>query len=100
MNANATHPFETNLDRHPSNYIPLSPVSFLTRAASAFADKIAVIDRYLKRGGSLLIMADPLFRAGPIQSVTLRTCQRVILISASSSYRAQCVAGTTWHQDC
>src|SRR6266853_1679381 len=44
MNTNDTHPFETNLDRHPSNYIPLSPVSFLTRAASAFADKVAVID--------------------------------------------------------
>src|SRR6476661_8557211 len=41
---NAAHPFETNLDRHPSNYIPLSPVSFLTRAASAFANKLAVID--------------------------------------------------------
>src|SRR6202011_3191090 len=44
MKTNDTHPFETNLDRHPSNYIPLSPVSFLTRAASAFADKVAVID--------------------------------------------------------
>src|ERR1700726_4595679 len=44
MNTNDTHPFEMNLDRHPSNYIPLSPVSFLIRAASAFADKVAVID--------------------------------------------------------
>src|SRR3984885_890696 len=44
MNANDSHPFETNLDRHPSNYIPLSPVSFLTRAASAFAGKVAVVD--------------------------------------------------------
>src|SRR6201988_5053810 len=44
MNANGTHPFESNLDRHPANYIPLSPVSFLTRAASAFAGKFAVID--------------------------------------------------------
>src|SRR6476659_10250938 len=44
MNTNDTHPFETNLDRHPSNYVPLSPVSFLTRAASAFAEKVAVID--------------------------------------------------------
>src|SRR5580765_8482376 len=44
MNANDTHPFEANLDRRPSNYIPLSPVSFLTRAASAFANKLAVID--------------------------------------------------------
>jgi fatty-acyl-CoA synthase len=44
MNSNDRHPFETNLDRHPSNYVPLSPVSFLTRAASAFARKVAVID--------------------------------------------------------
>jgi fatty-acyl-CoA synthase len=44
MATNSAHPFEKNLDRHPSNYIPLSPVSFLTRAASAFADKVAVID--------------------------------------------------------
>ena len=44
MNANDTHPFEANLDRQPSNYVPLSPVSFLTRAASAFAGKVAVID--------------------------------------------------------
>jgi fatty-acyl-CoA synthase len=44
MNASDPHPFEMNLDRHPSNYVPLSPVSFLTRAAGAFADKVAVID--------------------------------------------------------
>ena len=44
MNASDPHPFETNLDRHPSNYVALSPVSFLTRAAGAFADKVAVID--------------------------------------------------------
>src|ERR1700726_243895 len=38
------NPFESGLDRTPSNYVPLSPVSFLSRAASAFADKVAVID--------------------------------------------------------
>jgi fatty-acyl-CoA synthase len=40
----AQHPFETGLGRTGANYVPLSPVSFLTRAASAFADKVAVID--------------------------------------------------------
>src|SRR6266478_5922770 len=44
MSAKRPHAFEANLDRHPSNYIPLSPVSLLARAASAFADKVAVID--------------------------------------------------------
>jgi fatty-acyl-CoA synthase len=38
------HPFETGLDRTGANYVPLTPVSFLTRAAGAFAQKTAVID--------------------------------------------------------
>jgi fatty-acyl-CoA synthase len=38
------HPFEADLDRNQANYVPLTPVSFLTRAASAFAEKFAVID--------------------------------------------------------
>src|SRR5215218_8078543 len=39
-----SHPFETGLDRTGANFAPLTPVSFLTRAAQAFADKTAVID--------------------------------------------------------
>ena len=38
------HPFETGLDRTGANYVPLSPVSFLTGAARAYGNKIAVID--------------------------------------------------------
>jgi len=44
MTGTSSHPFETGLDRNSANYIPLTPVSFLTRATSAFADKTAVID--------------------------------------------------------
>jgi hypothetical protein len=38
------HPFDTGLDRHPANFVPLSPVSFLRRAGASFRDKTAVID--------------------------------------------------------
>src|SRR3984957_1029966 len=38
------HAFETGLDATQANFVPLSPVSFLTRAATAFADKVAVVD--------------------------------------------------------
>ena len=38
------HPFETGLDRSGANFAPLTPVSFLARAAQSFADKTAVID--------------------------------------------------------
>ena len=37
-------PFETGLDRAAANFVALTPVSFLTRAADAFADRVAVID--------------------------------------------------------
>ena len=44
MTQAAQHPFETGLDRVGANYVALTPVSFLTRAAKAFGNKTAVID--------------------------------------------------------
>jgi fatty-acyl-CoA synthase len=37
------NPFETGLPRGPANHVPLSPLSFLARAAAVYPDKIAVI---------------------------------------------------------
>jgi fatty-acyl-CoA synthase len=36
--------FEQDLGRRPANYVPLSPVSFLTRAAHIYGPRTAVID--------------------------------------------------------
>ena len=38
------HPFETGLDRGGANFVPLSPTTFLRRAAAAFERTVAVID--------------------------------------------------------
>ncbi len=35
--------FERDLDRRPANYVPLSPVSFLLRAARIYPNRVAVI---------------------------------------------------------
>ncbi|HVZ07608.1 acyl-CoA synthetase [Rhodopila sp.] len=35
--------FDQDLDRTPANHVPLSPVSFLTRAARIYPDRVAVI---------------------------------------------------------
>ncbi|MEO8007705.1 MAG: AMP-binding protein, partial [Betaproteobacteria bacterium] len=40
---NRISPYETGLDRNPANYVPLSPLSFLSRAAEVHPDRIAVI---------------------------------------------------------
>src|SRR4051794_5935473 len=36
-------PFEQDLDKNAANFAPLTPLSFLERAASVFPDRIAVI---------------------------------------------------------
>ena len=43
MTESTRHAFETGLDRGRANYVPLTPVSFLARAAGAFAHKTAII---------------------------------------------------------
>jgi fatty-acyl-CoA synthase len=37
------HPFATDLDRNPANFVPLTPVSFLERAAETYPGKLAVV---------------------------------------------------------
>ncbi len=37
------NPYETGLDRNPANYAPLTPLSFLERAAYVYPDRAAVI---------------------------------------------------------
>ncbi|MEL6372710.1 MAG: acyl-CoA synthetase [Pseudomonadota bacterium] len=39
----APHPFEQNLDKTPANFQPLTPLTFLERAALVFPDRTAVI---------------------------------------------------------
>jgi fatty-acyl-CoA synthase len=37
------HPFATDLDRNAANHVPLTPVSFLARAADVYPGKVAVV---------------------------------------------------------
>lgn len=43
------NPYETGLDRNAANYQPLSPLSFLKRAAEVYPRKIAVVHGALRR---------------------------------------------------
>jgi fatty-acyl-CoA synthase len=43
------NPYNTDLDRNPANYQPLTPLTFLERAASVFPDKTAIIHGELRR---------------------------------------------------
>ncbi|KJS40950.1 MAG: acyl-CoA synthetase [Roseovarius sp. BRH_c41] len=43
------NPYNTGLDRTPANYQPLTPLSFLERAASVFPDHTAIVHGALRR---------------------------------------------------
>jgi fatty-acyl-CoA synthase len=45
----ANSPYDTDLDRNPANFQPLTPLGFLERAASVFPDHIAIIHGPLRR---------------------------------------------------
>ncbi|GJL83958.1 MAG: acyl-CoA synthetase [marine bacterium B5-7] len=39
----SSNPYQTGLDKNPANYVPLSPISFLERAARVFPDHTSII---------------------------------------------------------
>jgi len=45
----ATNPYNTDLDRNPANFQPLTPLTFLERAASVFPDHTAIRHGALRR---------------------------------------------------
>lgn len=45
----AANPYNTDLDRNPANYQPLTPLTFLERAASVFPGHTAIIHGALRR---------------------------------------------------
>jgi fatty-acyl-CoA synthase len=45
----AKTPYDTDLDRNPANFQPLTPLGFLERAASVFPDHTAIIHGTLRR---------------------------------------------------
>ncbi|WP_342070696.1 acyl-CoA synthetase [Yoonia algicola] len=45
----STHPYNTDLDRNPANHQPLTPLTFLERAASVFPDHTAIVHGPLRR---------------------------------------------------
>lgn len=44
-----TNPYNTDLDRNPANHQPLTPLTFLERAASVFPDHTAIVHGTLRR---------------------------------------------------
>src|SRR5512143_869005 len=42
-------PYDTDLDRNPANFQPLTPLGFLERAASVYPDRTAIIHGALRR---------------------------------------------------
>ena len=44
-----TSPYDRDLDRNPANFVPLTPLSLLERAAAVFPDHLAIVHGPLRR---------------------------------------------------
>ena len=49
IKSRAAHPYERDLDKTAANYVPLSPLSFLPRAAHVFPRHIAIVHGGIRR---------------------------------------------------
>ena len=45
----APTPYDTDLDRNPANFQPLTPLTLLERAAAVFPDQLAIVHGPLRR---------------------------------------------------
>src|SRR6478735_2777888 len=45
----AESPYDTDLDRNPANFQPLTPLSFLERSAQVYPDQVAIIHGPMRR---------------------------------------------------
>ena len=45
----AKSPYDTDLDRNPANFQPLTPLTLLERAAQVFPDQLAIVHGPLRR---------------------------------------------------
>src|SRR3977135_2066170 len=45
----AKSPYDTDLDRNPANFQPLTPLTLLERAAAVFPDQLAIVHGPLRR---------------------------------------------------
>ena len=49
MPETSTNPYQLGLDRNPANYVPLSPLTFIERAAAVYPERIATIHGSIRR---------------------------------------------------
>ena len=58
-----TNPYETDLDKNPANYVPLTPIGFLERSAAIYPNRTAII-----HGDTRISYADAYGRARRLAS--------------------------------
>ncbi len=52
VSAAVSHPYEAGLEKNPANFVPLTPIGFLVRAAAVYPDRVAVIQPAPAEAGS------------------------------------------------
>jgi len=86
------NPYNTDLDRNPANYQPLTPLTFLERAASVFPDHTAIVHGDLRRSyASFYTRARQLGSA--LRQVGMRRGDTVSVMLANTPAMLECHYG-------
>ena len=80
------NPYEAGLDQGPSNYVPLTPVSFLQRSAAVYPKKAAVI-----HGDRMFTYAEFFARCRRPVVATLARCAAPMALDTSRGSGRPCV---------
>ena len=66
-----TNPYNTNLDKNHANYQPLTPISFLERAADVFPNHTAIVHGLLKQTYSDFYLRSKKLASALIKKISL-----------------------------
>jgi fatty-acyl-CoA synthase len=58
-----TSPYDKDLDKNPANHQPLTPLTYLERAAKVFPDHVAIVHGASPTSGAARSSSPPRFRS-------------------------------------
>src|SRR5258708_38114888 len=85
-------PYDIDLDRNPANFQPLTPLTFLERAAAVFSDHTAIIHGPLRRSDAVCC-ARGRQRASPLAAGGIRRGDAVSVLLANTPAMLECHDG-------
>ena len=95
----AKSPYDTDLDRNPANFQPLTPLTLLERAASVFPNRTAIVHGPLRRSYTEFYARSRRL-ASALAKRSIKRGDTVSAILANTPAMLECHYGVRWRGRC